>query len=143
MPESLLPRAELVSTTVRLADDQLELLADLIAERLRDGHEPDVGLVVLVDAAEIARRFGLTPATVRARADEFGVIRLGEGPKPRLRFDPAKVAVALTDCQAGRSPEPAEVPAQPTLRRRRRARRTGTGTELLPRRGTQTSRRTA
>ena len=138
MPEPLLPWAELVSAPVRIAAEDLEQLAvrvaELVLERMGDAPAPG-GSPQLVDAAEIARRFGLSAATVREHADRLGVIRVGDGPKPRMRFDPERVAAALADCSPDRrSPEP-EVPAQPTVRRRRRAPRAGTGPQLLPIRG--------
>ena len=44
----------------------------------------------LVDAHEIARLTGLTAATVRRRAKEFGGVPVGDGPRPRLMFDPER-----------------------------------------------------
>jgi hypothetical protein len=127
-----------MSAPVRLAAEDLELIAERVAELVRErlGEAPaSRGGAELVDAAEIARRFGLTAATGRARADEFGAIRLGEGPRPRLRFDPMRVVAALG---AGglrhreQSAAAGEAPAQPAVRRRRRTARAGTGPELLP-----------
>jgi len=105
-----------VSAPVRFAAEDLELLAErvaeLVLERMSDTATPGSS-VELVDAAEIAQRFGLTAATVRARADTFGAIRVGDGPKPRLRFDSELVAAALASGSTDRrSPDP-EVPAQP------------------------------
>jgi hypothetical protein len=129
-----------VSAPVRLHAEDLERLAERVAELVleRMGDTPaTAGSVELVDAAEIARRTGLTAATVRARADEFGAVRIGDGPRPRLRFDPERVDEAPTAGSTDkRSPEP-EVPAQPTIRRRRRAARSGAGPELLPIKGTR------
>jgi hypothetical protein len=138
-----------VTAAVRLAPEDLELLAERVAELVLDrmgGPPVTAANVELVDAAEIARRFNLTAATVRARADEFGAIRLPSppnpkrkgDPRPRLRFDPERVAAALGAGdllhpeQASRAPES---PAQPAVRHRRRRARTGTGPELLPIRG--------
>lgn len=112
-----------------------ERTAELMLERLGGAPAQVITGDHLVDAAEIARRFDLTAATVRARADTFGSIRVGDGPKPRLRFDPVKVAAALADCSTDRRSRTPEVPAQPTVRRRRRAARAGTGPQLLPIRG--------
>ncbi len=132
-----------MTAPIRLAAEDLELLAERVAELVleRMDRPPATAVTVeLVDAAEIARRFNLKPATVRARADEFGAIRLGEGPRPRLRFDPVRVVAALG---AGdllhheQSATAGEAPAQPTIRRRRRAPRAGTGPELLPIKGTR------
>jgi hypothetical protein len=49
----------------------------------------------LLTAAEVAVAFHVTRGWVYAHADELGAIRLGEGPRPRLRFDPAVVAQRL------------------------------------------------
>lgn len=48
-----------------------------------------------IDAQEVARRFGLSRAWVYAHARQLGVVAIGSGPRPRLRFDPRVVADAL------------------------------------------------
>jgi hypothetical protein len=70
---------------------QVERLADLVAARVaelllsgRDGRD-------LIDAAEVARRFGVSRDYVYQHADELGAIRVGTGSRPRLRFNPATV----------------------------------------------------
>lgn len=67
-----------------LSDAQLDQLADRIADRLRTSH-PRVPR--LVDAQTLADALGVRRETVYAHADELGAIRLGDGSKPRLRFD--------------------------------------------------------
>jgi hypothetical protein len=49
----------------------------------------------LVDAAELARRFGIERSWVYSHAIELGAVKLGSGPKPRLRFDPQIAARVL------------------------------------------------
>jgi hypothetical protein len=49
----------------------------------------------LVDASELARRFGIERSWVYSHAIELGAVKLGEGPKPRLRFDPEIAARVL------------------------------------------------
>jgi hypothetical protein len=49
----------------------------------------------LVDAAELARRFGIERSWVYSHAIELGAVKLGDGPKPRLRFDPQIAARVL------------------------------------------------
>jgi hypothetical protein len=49
----------------------------------------------LVDAAELARRFGMERSWVYSHAAELGAVRLGTGPNARLRFDPSLAAKAL------------------------------------------------
>ncbi len=41
----------------------------------------------LVDASTAARLLGVSTGWVYAHADELGAVKLGSGPKPRLRFD--------------------------------------------------------
>jgi hypothetical protein len=101
---------------VRLDDDQLVALADLIAERLRHAEAS----TSLLSAAELADRLGVSVKSVYARADDLGAIRVGRS----VRFDPARALIA-------RPPAPAS-PAAPTRPRRRRRASSG---PLLPIRG--------
>jgi hypothetical protein len=41
----------------------------------------------LVDAGTLAAEFGVTRSWVYEHRDELGAVRIGAGPKPRLRFD--------------------------------------------------------
>jgi hypothetical protein len=136
-----------MSAPIRMDVEDLELLADLVAERVLERlGSPASPVGELVDAAEIARRFGLTASTVRGHADELGVIRLGTGPKPRMRFDPERVAAALGSddrLHHEQSATAGEAPAQPTIRRRRRAAPSGHQPPLLPIRGASVTSRTA
>jgi hypothetical protein len=49
----------------------------------------------LLTARQVAARFNVDRSWVYAHANELGVIRLGNGPRPRLRFDAAVVAQRL------------------------------------------------
>jgi hypothetical protein len=49
----------------------------------------------LLTARQVASRFNVDRSWVYAHANELGVIRLGNGSRPRLRFDPAVVAQCL------------------------------------------------
>lgn len=77
-------------------------------------------------AAQVAARFNVERSWVYAHADELGVVRLGDGPRPRLRFDAAVVAQRLATAPgripAGRTSISAEahVPLLPIRRSRRR-----------------------
>jgi hypothetical protein len=98
-----------------LSEAEIEAVAARVADLLKGqrlGAE-------LVDAAAIAHLFGVSRDSVYQHADELGAVRLGDGPKARLRFDPAKVGRALC-----RPPEKA-----PTVNRRRATRRSSS---LLP-----------
>jgi hypothetical protein len=71
--------------------DDLELLAERIAELLANQAMESRQMGQLVDAAAVARLLGVSRATVYAKADELGAIRLGNGKRARLRFDPARI----------------------------------------------------
>jgi hypothetical protein len=74
-----------------LTDDQRELaeyiverLADLLDERSESKPEPE-----FVDAAELARRLGVSRDVVYASADSLGAIRVGakDSKRPRVVFN--------------------------------------------------------
>jgi hypothetical protein len=112
-----------MSEAVSLTPDSIEAVALRVVELLGAA---DVGPDELVDAAEIARRFHLDRSTVYAHADEWGAVRVGEGERPRLRFDPKRVADALAPRPYQPSPKPTSRP-QP--------RRRTTEIDLLPIKG--------
>ncbi len=89
----------------------------------------------LIDAAELARRFGLSRSWIYGHADDIGAIRIGIGPRPRLRFDPEMVAERLIACLTSRRSPPPETPAAKPNRPRRRNDPLGTEVDLLPIRG--------
>jgi hypothetical protein len=127
-----------VSAPDRLHPDDLSALAaalaDLVAERvvarLAEDRRPDEEERLLT-AAEVARRFRVSPEWVRENAERLGALQLGDGPRPRLRFDPERVVDALSARPLrGRSDAP-DRPAE-RVSRRRRSRRSGKRTGLLP-----------
>ncbi|MEK6271460.1 MAG: hypothetical protein AABM42_02280 [Actinomycetota bacterium] len=75
--------------------DRFDALADRLADRviermeecLRQRDHPDR----LLTATEAADALGRRPEWVRAHADELGVIRLTDGPRPRLYFRPEEI----------------------------------------------------
>jgi hypothetical protein len=71
----------------------IEAIAREVAQLLGRREEPAAG--GLLTAREVAARFNVDRTWVYAHADELGVVRLGQGPRPRLRFDPAVVAQRL------------------------------------------------
>jgi len=73
---------------VRLDDVSVEAISQRVAELLRGSGISQA----LIDAAEVARRFGFSRDWVYENADRLGAVRLGDGPRARLRFDPAVVA---------------------------------------------------
>jgi hypothetical protein len=102
-----------------LSDADIEAVANRVADLMRMGQ---TSAPELVDTAEIARRFAVSRDFVYEHADDLGAVRLGNGPKARLRFDPAKVGRALRKPPEKTFPQP----------RRRRTRRSSS---LLPVRG--------
>lgn len=113
-------------SAVHLDDASIEAVALRVAELIRDEAVTGGSSGELVDAAEIARCFGVSRDWVYDHADELGAVRLGDGPKARLRFDPATVAERL-----GTPDERSEV-----RRAASRPRRRSTSTvDLLPIRG--------
>jgi hypothetical protein len=122
-----------VSETRLLSGADIEAVACRVVELLEERLTRRPGR--LVDAGEIAGRHDLRREWVYAHADELGAIRLGAGERPRLRFDPEVVAERLAACSAGRRSQAPQEPAPARKPSRRRRRRTGSETKLLPIRG--------
>ena len=66
----------------------------------------------LVTAAELARLLGVGRSFVYDHAAELGAVRLGAGPKARLRFDPDE-AVARMRKKKAKPARPAPAPRPP------------------------------
>lgn len=79
----------------------------------------------LVDAATAARLLGVSRGTIYAKAKELGAIRLGNGRRARLRFDPRRL-LASGEAGASSTDAPQRRPPRP-----RRASHED-GIELLP-----------
>ena len=60
-----------------------------------------------LNVAQLARHLGLNPAWIYEHADELGAIRIGDGPKARIRFDLYTATQALRQHQPGRTQGPA------------------------------------
>ena len=76
----------------------------------------------LLTVAEVAARLRVGPKWVYAHKHELGAIKLGEGPKARIRFDPRVVDARLVTDRSG-DPDrhtTSDVGAAPAKRRRRR-----------------------
>src|SRR5947199_2086318 len=114
---------------VRLAPDQLERLAELIAGRVSAPTRRLVGV------REVAEYLGVQRSFVYEHAVELGARRLGSGPKAPLRFSLREVDERLRSCPTGRESEASASPVVKPNRHRRRAARLGTGVELLPVKG--------
>jgi len=108
--------------------DELSALRREVAA-LRSGREREG----LIDAHEVARRLGVRPAWVYRHKRALGAVSLGDGAKPRIGFDPARIE-EYAGSTSPRSPE-AESPAVEGKKPRRRRRRNGQNPGLLPVRG--------
>jgi hypothetical protein len=86
---------------VRLAPESIEELVTRLAEALGPaaaGEDPPPAgkkELTMIPAEEVARRWGVSRRWVYEHAGQLGVRRMGEGRRPRLRFDPAEVAERL------------------------------------------------
>jgi hypothetical protein len=71
----------------------------------------------LVTVAELASWLQVEPSYVYEHADELGAMRLGNGPKARLRFDPEDVKRRIS-CEGGRESVRPDAASQAVSRRR-------------------------
>lgn len=113
---------------LHLDPGDVEAIAVRVVEMLGDRPPPSR----LVSAAELSRRLGISRSTVYAKAGEFGAVRIGSGPRARLRFDAELVAKRL-----GLDAPPAALStaARPARVRRRRMPTRSARPGLLPIRG--------
>jgi hypothetical protein len=88
--------------TVALDNASVEAVARRVVELLRGEDLAEE----LIDASEVARRFGVDRQWVYQHAQELGAVRLGDGDRPRLRFAPARVADVLTPRPFPLEPKP-------------------------------------
>lgn len=112
---------------LRLEPAQLLELADLIAERLH--RETPSGLV---DAASLARLLGVSRTAVYEHAAELGAIEVGDGERPRLRFDVDRALQAWARRKRSGGSHSAKSRSGNGIARRRRAPRLGSSATLLP-----------
>jgi hypothetical protein len=96
------------------------IVADAVAQRVLE-------LVVerqareLVDAGELARALGVQREWVYEHSDQLGAIRLGDGPRPRLRFDVGRAVASFRELSAIRRIVPLRDGAQTPVPRPRRS----------------------
>jgi hypothetical protein len=109
-------------------------LVEAIAQRVAELLEPPSGQSdpALIDAAELARRLGMDRSWVYSHAAKLGAVKLGEGPRARLRFDPQLASKALK--RVGELP-----PTSPRRERSLRSRPSRSTTTLLPIKGEKAS----
>jgi len=116
-------------------DALAERVVDLLCERLEipQPSEPQR----LVDASELAGLIGFSREWVYDHRADLGVVAIGNGTRPRLRFDPEKAREYLAACSPSKRPDSPEKPAGEPKRARPRRRASGTRTELLPIKGSE------
>lgn len=114
-------------------EELVERVAVRVVEMLVErGHAPASRLV---DAEELACLLGVSRSTIYDRASELGAVQLGDGGRPRLRFDVEQARAAWTRRVSSERSQPAEVPASAPVRRRRRDRHATGAAPLLPVKG--------
>jgi len=119
----------MASARIKLDPHAVEAIARRVVEILeRKGLQQRE----LVDAAELARRFGIERSWVYSHAIELGAVKLGKGTKPRLRFDPEIAARVLRRVGGDAAADP---PARSGKRAGQPSASGGSGAQLLPIRG--------
>jgi len=98
-------------------------LVDAIARRVLELASPGTETVsdesALLTVSEVAARLNVSQAWVYAHKRDLGALRLGTGPKARLRFDAAAVFAELNRRAEAEHSAPSG-PAEPAKRARRR-----------------------
>jgi len=107
---------------VELSEDQLAVLADMIADRLSARAAGE-----LIDASELARRIGRSREFVYEHSEQLGAVRIGDGERPRLFFAWPGVLERLDGTAKRRTRKPT-----PALAIRPRRQRRTQPVELLP-----------
>jgi hypothetical protein len=111
-------------TVTELSPRCIEAIAARVIELLQEHTRHLEHPTSLIDVIELARQTGLSRTWIYEHARELGAIRLGDGPRARLRFNPDTVKRLLE-----REPRP-RVERAPAKRRRQV--RAMTDIELLP-----------
>jgi hypothetical protein len=120
------PLARVRRAAAEIAPETIERIAQRVVQLLHHQTEAhDDGSNIprdLMDAGQLAKHLGLTRAWVYEHAQQLGAIQLGDGPRPRLRFDPQTATQALHARQHRSEPEPAKADGpRPGRPRRHRA----------------------
>jgi hypothetical protein len=130
-PLSVIPASSAIPSnltlTIELSAEQLDDLAAAVSARLQQAPT-----VTLVDAQTVADALGLSRDTIYSHAAELGGKRVGDGERPRWRFDLDRALAAWNDRSVGDgSHEPHEPVSRPIVRHRRGAGK-GSSARLLP-----------
>jgi hypothetical protein len=91
-----------IDSTAHVAPNVVEAIAQRVAELLR----AELQLTPpLLTPSQVAERFAVSRTWVYEHAAELGGVKLGSGPKARIRFDASRVSQALRH-EERRRPEP-------------------------------------
>lgn len=99
-----------------LSAADVDRIAEAVCERM-GGSLPQ-----LLTADQVAERLSVDRDWVYENADDLGAIRIGNGSKPRLRFDAAKVLAFLSAGSGSQQSQAVDPASRPALRRRRNSR---------------------
>jgi hypothetical protein len=125
-PTGRLARAR--RAAAELTPDAIERVAQRVAQLLRHEQPWPVDApgdtrptsTQLLTAGQLAERLGVTRTWVYDHAAELGAITLGDGPRPRLRFDSQVAAQALQTRRHRGEPTTTSDEPRPRPARRRR-----------------------
>ncbi len=97
-----------MTSTVVLTDGQLAALADLVAGRVIAALDMNASTATpeasrLVDAQTLAEALGVSRRYVYEHREQLGAVALGDGAKPRLRFDVEAARTEIARSGSGRS----------------------------------------
>ena len=126
----------------QLSSESIEQIARRVVQLLRQNPQPHDNQTQTVEASEhvepdrlltaaqLARKLGVNRSWVYQHAHKLGAITLGNGPKPRLRFDPqTTTALLAADNPPAGQPTPE---LSSTVRRGRPRRPAPPAVPLLP-----------
>jgi hypothetical protein len=122
-------RALIAAVVHALADAIVPEVAAQIVEQVRVMLARPTSAIgpQVIDAAMLAERLGVSRWFIYEHADELGGVRLGDGPRARLRFDLDQALEAWNARSTSERSQPAKTPvapgSAPTPRRTRTGRR--------------------
>lgn len=93
------PLARVRRAAAEIAPETIERIAQRVVQLLHHERQQLDGAADaprdLMDAGQLAKHLGLTRAWVYEHAQQLGAIPVGDGPRPRLRFDAQAAMKAL------------------------------------------------
>jgi hypothetical protein len=100
---------------VELTPQTIDQIAVRVAQLLRHQQSTQTNAenVGWLTVSQLARHLNLNRTWIYEHADELGAIRVGKGPKARIRFDLHTATAALRQNQATRAPLQTSKPRRP------------------------------